>query len=88
MSIQDTIAQDLMDIAAAQTALDSANAKLAADQDRLASIQPHLQLIDQIESALAQVEMDVDAVTHAALDSIKGAVQPFLDQMRALFLNQ
>jgi len=85
MTIQDQIAADQQAVAAAQADLDAANAILAADQAKLASIQPHLDLLDQIDAKLTAVEEIVDDNMRAALDSVKARVTPLIEQMRALF---
>ena len=96
MSLQDQITADTQaladaqaklaaDTAADQAVIDAAAAKLAADQAALAAIQPHLSLLDQIESELTKVEDGVSAELQAALDAVKVKILPFVEQMRSLF---
>lgn len=87
MTIQDKIAQDQADVAAAQAALDAANTRLATDQEALAAVQPHLSLLDQIEAELTKVEDGVAAELQAALDAVKAQISPLIAQMRNLFNN-
>lgn len=85
MSIQDQIAADEAAVAAAQTALDAANAQLSADEAKAAAIAPHLSLLDQIEAELAAVENGVEDSVRAGLEAIKANITPLIAQMRALF---
>lgn len=86
MSLQDQITVDQQSVTDAQTALDAANAKLAADQAALAAVQPHLDLLSKIESELGAVEDDVEDALRAALDDIKARISPLIEQMRQLLL--
>ena len=87
MNITDQITADQDAVTAAQAALDAANATLVIDQAKLAAIQPHLSLLDQIETELAAAEQGVDATVTAALDSIKSAITPLIQQMRDILTN-
>lgn len=88
MSLQETIAADEVNVTAAQAALDAANVQLATDQAKLAAIQPHLSILDQIESELAVVEQGIEASVAADIDAIAATIKPLLDKMRALFNGQ
>lgn len=72
-------------VAAAQANLDQANAAAAAIQAAIDSVQPHLSLLDQIETELAKVEDGVTAEMAQALAAIKASVDPLISQMRATF---
>lgn len=87
MSIQDTIASDEAAVASAQAALDAANAQLAADQAKLAAVQPHIDLLTQIEAELAKVEEGVEETLRAALADVESRIKPLIAQMRDLFTN-
>lgn len=50
MSLKDKIAADQESIAAAQTALDAANAQLAVDQAALTALAPHIAAWDAVEA--------------------------------------
>ena len=52
MSIQDKIIADEINVKSAQSALDTANAQLAADQAFLANIAPSLDLVAQLEARI------------------------------------
>ena len=84
MSYQDKIAADQAAVDQAQAVLNAAEAQLVSDQAAQAAVQPHLALIDQIETELASVEQNMDATMAAALASIKASIAPFLQQMRDL----
>jgi DNA repair exonuclease SbcCD ATPase subunit len=85
MTLQEQIAADLTAVNEAQAALDAANAKLVADKDALAAVQPHLSILDQIEAELAKVEDGVVAELQSSLDAVKAQITPLIAQMRALF---
>lgn len=73
MNLQDQIAADQQAVADAQAALESAQARLAADLAKQAAIAPHLSLLDQIEAHMATVE-----------ESIKQGVMARVAELRAL----
>lgn len=85
MSLQDTIAEDEAAVTAAQAALDAANATLAADKAKLAAVQPHIDLLDQIERELMLVEDNLDETLRNALLQVVSSISPLLAQMRSLF---
>lgn len=70
MSLLDRIAADQQDVAAKTAALDAANQQLATDNANLASVQPALDLISQLESMTASFT----------------AVAPLLEEVRAALL--
>lgn len=74
MGLAETIAADQAAVAAAQAALDSANAQLATDQAALDAVQPHLSLWQEIEAYAATLGGDVEST-----------IKSFSDRAKALF---
>jgi capsule polysaccharide export protein KpsE/RkpR len=77
---------------AAQAAVDAATAELVAAkqavvdaQAAIATIQPHLDILAQIEAQLVALEQGVAAETAAALETVKSTIEPLLAQLRAVF---
>lgn len=88
MTLLDTITADKQAVVDAQAALDAANAKLAADEAKLAGIQPHLDLLAQVEGELSRFELTIDPIISAdivaAMEDIRQRITPLIQQMRDL----
>jgi hypothetical protein len=61
MGITESIAADQAAVAAAQTALDTANAQLAKDQAALEAAQPHVSLWEEVVAEAEKLGADVAA---------------------------
>lgn len=85
MTIQDVIIADQAAIVTAQAALDKAVATLAADQAKAAAIQPHLDMLAQVEAELLKIEDGLSEQLKATIAGFAAQVSPFLQQMRAAF---
>lgn len=60
MTIKETLAADKAALAKAQLELASLQSKVDAQQAALRAVQPHLDLLDSIESELAMIEATVE----------------------------
>lgn len=87
-ALADAQAAQVTAVAAAQAAVDAAAAKLADDQAKLAAVQPHLDILTNIENELAAAEAGIGAGIVTAFDAAKAQVTSLIEQMRALFLGQ
>lgn len=82
--INDQIAADQAAVSAAQAALDAANKQLSADQAALAAISAKTAILDQMESAIAGIDANLDPATKAAIDAITAPITAQIESMRAL----
>ena len=85
MAIQDKIAADKDAVVAAQVALDSAKAQLAADEATAASIQPHLDILAEIEAKLVAADDVMDQAMRDALLTVEAMIKPLIAKMRDIF---
>ena len=92
MTLTETLNAAVAHQFAAQAAVDAANAELTAAnqavvdaQAAIGSVQPHLDIIAQIESELIALEQGVAVETAAALENVKAVIEPLLVQLRSVF---
>ncbi len=85
MSIQDQVDKDKEAVAAAQAALDQAMAQLVADEEKLSTVQPQLDLLLQVELEMAKAHDGADDQGKKTLEAVQASIQPIIDQLKAVF---